>query len=157
METVKNNVIWNPNETIYKIDSEPDGIFIILSGSVNIYARDNLLLNSIGEKELLGETSTILNKKRSVTAKAGPNGASAVYINKKNLESALRDNTSLKAIIEKTQLRLMASNNQSEELSRILNKVIIKIDEGKTAMNGVKDLIGEAKKNISSLINSNLD
>ena len=116
-----------------------------------------MLLNSIGEKELLGETSTILNKKRSVTAKAGPNGASAVYINKKNLESALRDNTSLKAIIEKTQLRLMASNNQSEELSRILNKVIIKIDEGKTAMNGVKDLIGEAKKNISSLINSNLD
>lgn len=157
METVKNNVIWNPNETIYQIDSEPDGIFIILSGSVNIYARDGLLLNSIGEKELLGETSTILNKKRSVTAKAGPNGASAVYINKKNLESALRDNTALKAIIEKTQLRLMASNNQSEELSRILNKVIIKIDEGKTAMNGVKELIGEAKIKISSLVNSNLD
>ena len=157
METVKNNVIWNPNEIIYQIDSEPDGIFIILSGSVNIYARDGLLLNSIGEKELLGETSTILNKKRSVTAKAGPNGASAVYINKKNLESALRDNTALKAIIEKTQLRLMASNNQSEELSRILNKVIIKIDQGKDAMNGVKDLIGEAKKKISSLVNSNLD
>ena len=86
MEKVQNNIIWTPNETIYEVDSKPDGIFIIISGSVNIYARDGLLLNSIGEKELLGETSTILNKRRSVTAKAGLTGASAVYINKKSFE-----------------------------------------------------------------------
>ena len=84
MEKVKNNIIWAPDEIIYAVDSKPDGIFIIVSGTVKIYARDGLLLNSIGEKELLGETSTILNKKRSVTAKAGPNGASAIYINKKD-------------------------------------------------------------------------
>ncbi len=157
MEIVKNNLIWNPGEIIYKVDSEPDGIFIIISGIVNIYARDGLLLNSIGEKELLGETSTILNKKRSVTAKAGPTGASAIYINKKNLESSLRKNTSLKAILEKTQLRLMDSNNQSEELSKILNSVVKKIDEGKSAMKEIKDLVNMAKKRISSLLNSNLD
>ena len=50
MEIVKNNIIWNPGETIYEIDSNPDGIFIIISGLVNIYARDGLLLNSIGKK-----------------------------------------------------------------------------------------------------------
>ena len=105
----------------------------------------------------MGETSTILNKKRSVTAKAGSAGASAIYINRKSLEAALRKNTSLKAIIEKTQLRLMDSNNQSEELSRLLNSVVTKIDEGKSAINDVKDLVNKAKKKISSLVNSNLD
>ena len=157
MEIVKNHIIWSPNETIYKIDSEPNGIFIIVSGLVNIYARDGFLLNSITEKELLGETSTILNKKRSVTAKAGPTGASAVYINKKSLEKALKKNSSLKAILEKTQLRLLESNNQSEELSRLLANVVLKIDEGKSAMSDVKDLVNVAKKRIISLINSNLD
>ena len=157
MEKVKNNIIWAPDEIIYAVDSKPDGIFIIISGSVNIYARDGLLLNSIGEKELLGETSTILNKKRSVTAKAGPNGASAIYINKKSLETQLRKNTSLKAIIEKTQLRLLDSNNQSEELSKILNNVITKIDKGSSALNDVKDLVSRAKTKLSSLVNANLD
>ena len=157
MEKVKNNIIWTPDETIYEVDSKPDGIFIIISGSVNIYAKDGLLLNSIGEKELLGETSTILNKRRSVTAKAGPTGASAVYINKKSLENQLKENTSLKAIVEKTQLRLMDSNNQSEELSRLLSDVITKIDEGSSAINDVKDLVNMAKTKISSLLNSNLD
>tara|TARA_A100001011_G_scaffold348511_1_gene386393 strand:+ start:421 stop:894 length:474 start_codon:yes stop_codon:yes gene_type:complete len=157
MEIVKNNMIWNPGETIYEIDSKPDGIFIIVSGLVNIYSRDGLLLNSIGEKELLGETSTILNKKRSVTARAGPTGASAVYINKRNLENALRKNTALKAILEKTQLRLIDSNNQSEELSNLLSSMVKKINHGKTALNDIKDLVIVAKKKIASLVNSNLD
>ena len=157
MEKIKNNLIWAPDEIIYAVDSKPDGIFIIVSGTVNIYARDGLLLNSIGEKELLGETSTILNKKRSVTAKAGPNGASAIYINKKKLEAQLKKNTSLKAIIEKTQLRLMDSNNQSEELSQLLNNVIAKIDEGNAALNDIKDLVSRAKTKIFSLVTANLD
>ena len=157
MEKVKNNIIWAPDEIIYTVDSKPAGIFIIISGSVNIYAKDGLLLNSIGEKELLGETSTILNKKRSVTAKAGPNGASAIYINKKSLEAQLSKNTSLRAIIEKTQLRLMDSNNQSEELSQLLTRVIKKIDEGSSALQDIKDLVSKAKIKISSLVNANLD
>ena len=157
MEKIKNNLIWAPDEIIYAVDSKPDGIFIIVSGTVKIYARDGLLLNSIGEKELLGETSTILNKKRSVTAKAGPNGASTIYINKKKLEAQLKKNTSLKAIIEKTQLRLMDSNNQSEELSQLLNNVIAKIDEGNAALNDIKDLVSRAKTKIFSLVNANLD
>ena len=157
MDVIKNKVIWDANETIYKIDSDPNGIFIILGGSVNIYARDGLLLNTLGEKELLGETSTIFNNKRSVTAQAGSKGASAVYLDKKDFEATLNINTSLKAIIEKTQLRLMESNQQSAELSDLLNKVMVSIDEGETAIRDVKKLIGKAKTKIASLVNSNLD
>ena len=157
MDVIKNKVIWDANETIYKIDSDPNGIFIILGGSVNIYARDGLLLNTLGEKELLGETSTIFNNKRSVTAQAGSKGASAVYLDKKDFEAILNINTSLKAIIEKTQLRLMESNKQSAEFSDLLNKVMVSIDEGETSIRDVKKLIGKAKTKIASLVNSNLD
>jgi CRP-like cAMP-binding protein len=157
MDVIKNKVIWDANETVYKIDSDPNGIFIILGGSVNIYARDGLLLNILGEKELLGETSTILNNKRSVTAQAGSKGASAVYLDKKDFEATLNINTSLKAIIEKTQLRLMESNKQSAELSDLLNQVMVSIDSSEPTIKDVRKIIGKATTKIASLINSNLD
>ena len=157
MDVIKNKVIWEANETIYKIDSDPNGIFIILGGSVNIYARDGLLLNTLGEKELLGETSTILSNKRSVTAQAGYKGASAVHLDKKDFEATLNINTSLKAIIEKTQLRLMESNKQSAELSDLLNKIMVSINEGETAIKDVRKLISIASKKITFQLNSNLD
>ena len=156
-DVIKNKVVWQANEFIYKIDSDPNGIFIILDGSVDIYARDGLLLNTLGEKELLGETSTILNNKRSVTAQAGSKGASAVYLNKKDFEAALKINTSLKAIIEKTQLRLIESNKQSAELSNLLNKIMININAGETAIKDVKKLLSVASKKITLMVNSNLD
>ena len=157
MDVIKNKVIWDANETIYKIDGDPNGIFIILGGSVNIYARDGLLLNTLGEKELLGETSTIFNNKRSVTAQAGSKGASAVYLDKKDFEAILNINTSLKAIIEKTQLRLMESNKQSAELSDLLNKVMVSIDGSEPTIKDVRKIIGKATTKIASLVNSNLD
>ena len=156
-DVIKNKVVWHANEFIYKIDNDPNGIFIIVNGSVNIYARDGLLLNTLGEKELFGETSTIFNNKRSVTAQAGSRGASAVYLNKKDFEAALKINTSLKAIIEKTQLRLMESNKQSVELSSLLNKIMTSINAGETAMKDVKELVSIASKKITLLVNSNLD
>ena len=157
MDVIKNKVIWDANETIYKIDSDPNGIFIILGGSINIYARDGLLLNTLGEKELLGETSTIFNNKRSVTAQAGSKGASAVYLDKKDFEATLNINTSLKAIIEKTQLRLMESNKQSAEFSDLLNKVMVSIDGSEPTIKDVRKIIGKATTKIASLVNSNLD
>ena len=116
-----------------------------------------MLLNTLGEKEILGETSTILYNKRSVTAQAGSKGASAVYLDKKDFEATLNINTSLKAIIEKTQLRLMESNKQSAELSDLLNKVMVSIDGSEPTIKDVRKIIGKATTKIASLVNSNLD
>ena len=157
MQKTGKNIIWEPNEIIYEIDSEAGAIFILVTGSVNIYSRDGLLLNTIRENELLGETSTILNIKRSITAKAGPSGAAAIFINKPNLRVLLSRNKALAAIIEKTQLRLMDSNKQSEDLSKLLNNMIKKIDEGDKAMGDLRNLVEDAKSRLSSLVNLNLD
>jgi len=76
---------------------------------------------------------------------------------KKDFEATLKNNTSLKAIIEKTQLRLMESNKQSVELSVLLNKIMVSINEGETAIKDVKKLVSIASKKITLLVNSNLD
>ena len=157
MQKSGKNVIWEASETIYEVGAEPGEIYIIVSGSVNIYSRDGLLLNTIKESELLGETSTILNVRRSITAKAGPSGAAAIFINKRNLTSLLKKNKALAAIIEKTQLRLMDSNKQSEDLSNVLNNMIKKIDKGEKAMGDLRNIVEDAKSRLSSLVNSNLD
>ena len=115
------------------------------------------VLNTIRENELLGETSTILNIKRSITAKAGSTGASAICINKPNLRSLLKRNKALAAIIEKTQLRLLDSNKQSEDLSNLLNNMIKKIDKGQKNIGELRGLVEDARTRISSLLNSNLD
>ena len=80
-----------------------------------------------------------------------------LYLNIKDFEATLKNNTSLKAIIEKTQLRLMESNKQSVELSDLLNKILVSINEGETAIKDVKKLVGIASKKITLLVNSNLD
>ncbi len=157
MQKSGNNISWIGGEIIYRVGSVPNGIFIIMSGLVEIYSKDGLKLNTIGEKEILGETSTILNLKRSVTAKAGKNGATALYINLRKLHSLLRQNVALAAIIEKTQLRLIDSNKQSEELSNILTDTIEKIQKGKKSPKELTRIITEVKDTLTALATSNLD
>ena len=157
MQKSGNNISWNKEEVIYKVGSVPNGIFIIMSGHVDIYSKDGLKLNTIGEKEILGETSTILNLRRSVTAKAGKAGATAKYINLKKLHSLLNKNVALAAIVEKTQLRLIDSNKQSEEFSKILTEIIEKIQKGKKSTKELTAIISEVKDKLTALANSNRD
>jgi len=152
-----NNISWSAGELIYEIGSVPDGIFIIMSGLVEIYSKDGLKLNTIGEREILGETSTILNLRRSVTAKAGKDGATASYINLKKLNSLLKKNVALAAIVEKTQLRLIDSNKQSEELSNLLTATIEKIQKGQKSAKELTSFITQVKDRLTALANLNLD
>jgi hypothetical protein len=51
----------------------------------------------------------------------------------------------------------MESNKQSVELSDLLNKILVSINEGETAIKDVKKLVAIASKKITLLVNSNLD
>ena len=157
MKKQKNNVKWSGGEIIYKIDTEPNGIFIIMSGSVEIFSRDGFLLNKLGEKEILGETSSILNLKRSVTAKAGPLGATALYIKTNKLQKKVNKDKALGAVIKKTQMRLIDSNNQSEELYNILDEIIANANLKDKKMDAVNKLIIKARTKVSKLRFSNID
>ncbi|MEE2774118.1 MAG: cyclic nucleotide-binding domain-containing protein [Pseudomonadota bacterium] len=157
MKTSGKNILWSPGEIIYEADSEPNGIFIIMSGSVLIYSKDGLKLNTLKEKEVFGETSTILNLKRSVTAKAGPAGVTAIHVNTKNLTNSMRRNVALGAIIRKTQLRLIDSNNQSQELSNLMKEMLKKLEGSDKNLKGLAKLLQEASSKLAAIASSNLD
>ena len=157
MKEKEKNIKWNSGEIIYKINSEPKGVFLIMSGNVEIFSKDGFLLNTLGDKEILGETSFILGLKRSVTAKAGPSGASALYINRNKLQKIIKKNKALGAVIKKTQLRLMDSNKQSEELYNILNEIVSNINLNDKKKETLKKLVEKAKQKVSKISLTNID
>ena len=65
-----NNKVWQPNSIIYNFGDEPKCAFLIISGTVEFYSKNDVLLGSAGQTEVFGEISCYLNKKHSVTAKA---------------------------------------------------------------------------------------
>ena len=117
---------WPAGQLIYDYDTPSFHAFLITEGSVEIYSKKGLKLNTLYDKEIFGESSLLLNKKRSVAAIAGENGASAHLIPKTHLTSLQEEAPLLAAIMRKVQLRLEDSNNQSVELAKQI-EVILKL------------------------------
>ena len=113
--------------------------------------------DTLKEKEVFGETSTILDIKRSVTAKAGPSGVTAIHVNAQNLSTLIKKNVALGAIIRKTQLRLIDSNNQSQELSNLMSEMLKKLEGNERNLKDLTKLVKEASSKLSAIASSNLD
>ena len=77
---------WNPDDLIYDYDTPSFHAYYIIEGEVNIFTPKGLRLNSIGPSEIFGEASLLLDKKRSVTARAGKYTVKAQLI-PKNMSS----------------------------------------------------------------------
>ena len=65
---------WEPNALIYDYNTPSFNAYYIIEGQVDIFTPRGLKLNSIGPSEVFGEASLLLDKKRSVTARAGTRG-----------------------------------------------------------------------------------
>ena len=124
MSFVKKNLNWKPYDVIYSAGDDPDGVYLIKEGKVDLYTPEGLKLNEIGDNEIFGESSIILGTKRTVTAKA--------------------------AIIKKTQLRLLDSNNQSQDLSNEIEKLANLIEKTKSDTKKVDKIIKGIKTKLSA-------
>ena len=62
---------WKPNALIYDYDTPSFNAYFIIEGQVDFFTPRGLKLNSIGPSEVFGEASLLLDKKRSVIARAG--------------------------------------------------------------------------------------
>ncbi len=131
MALAQKNINWKPYEIIYKAGDDSDGVYLIKEGIVVLYTPEGLKLNEISDKEIFGETSIILNSKRTVTAKTGKNPVFATYIPKPNFLRLMNKDTALSAIIRKTQMRLMDSNSQSQDLTNEIEKLASLIEKTK--------------------------
>ena len=73
---------WKPNALIYDYDTPSFNAYFIIEGQVDIFTPRGLKLNSIGPSEVFGEASLLLDKKRSVIARAGKDGVKTKLIPK---------------------------------------------------------------------------
>lgn len=150
MEDNNKSAIWEPGEIIYEAGSLPKEAYLILEGYVNIETKDGLKLNRLGIGEIFGETSILLDLPRTVTAKVCAQKLVAKKIPKSYFTKMSKTNVILNALIRKTQLRLIDSNRQSNELA---NGISILLDQLDSKSPPKKNLLEERIKNIRVNIN----
>ncbi|MGB2021264.1 MAG: cyclic nucleotide-binding domain-containing protein [Candidatus Puniceispirillaceae bacterium] len=145
---------WAANELIYDYDTAGFNAFLLVKGSVEIFSPKGLKLNTIGINEIFGESSLLLDKRRSVAAKAGSNGATTQLIPKDYLVQLQNESPLLSAILRKVQLRLEDSNNQSAEYAKQI-EVILKLVRGLAGNNSsVAEKLERIKTQISESFRS---
>ena len=150
MALIQKNKNWKPYEVIYSAGDEPDGLYLIKEGIVELYTPEGLKLNEISDNEIFGESSIILTTKRTVTAKTGKLNVFASFIPKINFLQLIEKNVALSAIIKKTQLRLIDSNHQSQELTNEIEKLASLIEKTKSDTKKVDKIIEDIKKKLNS-------
>ena len=155
MQDNNNSVMWDPGEIIYQAGDIPEEAYLILEGYVNIETKDGLKLNRIGMGEIFGETSILLDLPRTVTAKVCTQKLVAKKIPKSYFTNLNKTNVILNALIRKTQIRLMDSNKQSNELANEVSALLDQLDS-KTPpkKNLLEERIKKLRTNINKIQNS---
>ena len=155
MQDNNNSAMWEPGEIIYQAGDIPEEAYLILEGYVNIETKDGLKLNRIGMGEIFGETSILLDLPRTVTAKVCTQKLVAKKIPKSYFTNLNKTNVILNALIRKTQIRLMDSNKQSNELANELSALLDELDSKAPAKrNFLEERIKKLRTNINKIQNS---
>ena len=155
MQDNNNSAMWKPGEIIYQAGDIPKEAYLILEGYVNIETKDGLKLNRIGMGEIFGETSILLDLPRTVTAKVCTQKLVAKKIPKSYFTNLSKTNVILNALIRKTQIRLMDSNKQSNELANEVSALLDQLDSKTPAKrNLLEERIKKLRTNINKIQNS---
>lgn len=155
MHDNNNSAIWEPGEIVYQAGDIPKEAYLILEGYVNIETKDGLKLNRIGIGEIFGETSILLDLPRTVTAKVCAQKLVAKKIPKSYFTNLNKTNVILNALIRKTQIRLMDSNKQSNELANELSALLDELDSKvPPKRNLLEERIKKLRTNINKIQNS---
>jgi CRP-like cAMP-binding protein len=117
MEKIDDIGIWSANETVYKAGTPPEFNYLVIEGDVKVNAPNGHYLGEVGEGELFGEASFILDTKRSTTVIAGSKGLKAKLIPPKQILQKLEKDLFLKALIRKLEKRLDSSNFETVQRS----------------------------------------
>ena len=155
MQDNNDSAIWEPGEIIYQAGDIPEEAYLILEGYVIIETKDGLKLNRIGMGEIFGETSILLDLPRTVTAKVCAQKLVAKKIPKSYFTNLNKTNVILNALIRKTQIRLMDSNKQSNELANELSALLDELDSKvPPKRNLLEERIKKLRTNINKIQNS---
>ena len=144
-------IIWQAQELIYDVGEKSEFAYIVVQGFVYLYTVQGLLLGRVGEGEIFGETSCILKSNRTVRAIAGEHKVLATKIPHAELKYLLSKDKVLSAILRKTHIRLMDSNNQSQDLATDLDSVLKKIENNNVNLKGIEGHLRLIRKKLNAM------
>ena len=109
-----NKQVWEPNSIVYHFGDKPKCAYLIISGTVEFYSRNNIFLGTANQTEVFGEISCYLNKTHSVTAKAKTHLA-AKLIPKNEFSKIIKNaHPVIMGMLRSTYHRLADANEQRE-------------------------------------------
>ena len=141
---------WEPNALIYEYNTPSFNAYYIIEGKVDIFTPRGLKLNSIGPSEVFGEASLLLDKKRSVTARAGIIGVKTQLVPKTYIAHLQEGSPILSALLRNVQMRLIDSNEQSARYARDIEKLIQLAKEQNEVSRAVTDKLRTIQQRIEN-------
>ena len=141
---------WEPNALIYDYNTPSFNAYYIIEGQVDIFTPRGLKLNSIGPSEVFGEASLLLDKKRSVTARAGTSGVKTKLVPKAYITDLQKSSPILSALLRNVQMRLVDSNEQSARYAKDIEKLIKLAREQYEVSIAVTDKLTKIQKRIEN-------
>ena len=113
---------WSPGDVIYNFGDPPAFAYLIVSGTVEFYSSQDILLGEAGPSEVFGEISCYLNRTHSVTAKAKTHVV-AKKIEKVELSKIIKKTHPVViGMLRGTYHRLMESNSKTEDYIKDVEK-----------------------------------
>ena len=149
-----NKKIWQPDSIIYNFGDEPKCAFLIVSGIVEFYSKNNIYLGSAGQTEVFGEISCYLNKKHSVTAKAKTHLAAKLIPRTEFSKIIKNAHPVIIGMLRSTYHRLAESNIQREHSQEEIEKYTLmyknSIENKEEIKNKIDTIKEKLDKNISN-------
>ena len=119
------NMVRKPfkkGDVIFETSEKSDELYLIHSGQVEIRSREGLLLATLGEGELFGETASIMGERERTARAVTATTAIIDVIDASTMQRKLGDaDPVLRALIRNLTNRLADANQMNEEQWQRLN------------------------------------
>ncbi len=143
-----NKQVWAPNSIIYHFGDQPKCAFLIISGTVEFYSKNNVLLGTAGETEVFGEISCYLNRSHSVTAKSKTNLV-AKLIPKNEFSKILRNtHPVIMGMLRSTYHRLADANTHREYSEEEIQRYTLMFENSVENSEKIKNKIDTIKEKL---------
>ena len=147
-----NKQAWVPNSIVYNLGDQPQCAYLIVSGTVEFYSKNNVLLGNAGQTEVFGEISCYLNRTHSVTAITKTHVV-AKLIPKNEFSKIIKNaHPVIIGMLRSTYHRLADANIQREYSQEEINKYALmyknSIENSKEIKNKIDTIKQKLDKNI---------
>tara|TARA_Y100001935_G_scaffold173754_1_gene143559 strand:- start:693 stop:1157 length:465 start_codon:yes stop_codon:yes gene_type:complete len=142
---------WEPGQTIYKKGDPPEFAYLIISGVIEFFTVNEVLLGQAGPDEVFGEISCYLNRTHSVTAKSKTHVVAKI-IPKQDLHKIIsKTHPVIMGMLRSTYHRLADSNNKSEGYVKEIDKYSLMFEKSKENSENVQNRIDTIQEKLDKI------